>query len=416
MRGNEQPQDTVFSYVSLEQRVPCDHPLRAIRQMVDQALKELSSHLDGLYASTGRPSIAPEKLLRALLLQALYGKRSERLLMEELDYSLLFRWFVGLAIDDEVWDATVFSKNRDRLIEGEVAARFFAAVRSQLEGSGLLSDEHFTVDGTMLEAWANRRSFREKAAPPERGSGHGGKRLLRDTHESTTDPEARLFRKCKAGAAKPCYLGHVLTENQHGLIVGACVSEAGTRAEREAALLLLDQGAKGRRRTLGADKQYQEPRFVEALRQRDIVPHVAEYERGNLQRNSLRAEERNSAGFQQSQRKRKLVEQSFAWIKHWAGFRQVKLQSRKRVEWLFQIAATAYNLVRMTRLMVPGNLGPHGVRDWRKGVRYSIRLKQQPNEDCGTKNTEFFSTLFSPRGTSATKVGLLYASIEALKA
>lgn len=355
MRGNEQRQDAVFSYVSLEQRVPSDHPLRTIRKMVDQALGELSEHFDGLYANTGRPSIAPEKLLRALLLQALYGKRSERLLMEELDYSLLFRWFVGLAIDDEVWDATVFSKNRDRLIEGEVAMRFFAAVRGQLERSGLLSDEHFTVDGTMLEAWANRRSFREKADPPERGSGHGGKRLLRDTHESTTDPEARLFRKCNAGAAEPCYLGHVLTENQHGLIVGACVTEAGTRAEREAALRLLDQAAKGRRRTLGADKQYQEPRFVEALRQRNIVPHVAEYERGNLQRNSLREEERNGAGFQQSQRKRKLVEQSFAWIKHWAGFRQVKLQSRKRVEWLFQIAATAYNLVRMTRLIVPAS-------------------------------------------------------------
>jgi len=351
MRGNEQQQDAVFSYVSLEQRVPTDHPLRAIRKMVDQALNELSTQFDGLYASTGRPSIAPEKLLRALLVQALYGKRSERLLMEELDYSLLFRWFVGLAIDEEVWDATVFSKNRDRLIAGAIAARFFAAVRGQLEGSGLLSDEHFTVDGTMLEAWANRRSFREKADAPERGSGHGGKRLLRDTHESTTDPEARLFRKSKAGAAEPCYLGHVLTENQHGLIVGACVTEAGTRAEREAALVLLDQGAKGRRRTLGADKQYQEPRFVEALRQRDIVPHVAEYERGNRQRNSLREEERNSAGFQQSQRKRKLVEQSFAWIKHWAGFRQVKLQSRKRVEWLFQIAAAAYNLVRMTRLL-----------------------------------------------------------------
>jgi len=239
----------------------------------------------------------------------------------------------------------------DRLIEGEIAARFFAAVRGQLDGSGLLSDEHFTVDGTMLEAWANRRSFREKVDPPEQGSGHGGKRLLRDTHESSTDPEARLFRKSKAGAAEPCYLGHVLTENQHGLIVGACVTEAGTRAEREAALVLLDQGAKGRRRTLGADKQYQEPRFVEALRQRDIVPHVAEYERGNLQRNSLREEERNSAGFQRSQRKRKLVEQSFAWIKHWAGFRQVKLRSRKRVEWLFQIAATAYNLIRMSRLL-----------------------------------------------------------------
>lgn len=351
MRGNEEQQDAVFSYVSLEQRVPADHPLRTIRKMVDEALKELSPQLERLYSNTGRPSIAPEKLLRALLLQALYGKRSERLLMEELDYSLLLRWFVGLAMDDAVWDATVFSKHRERLLAGEIASRFFAAVRGQLERSGLLSDEHFTVDGTMLEAWANRRSFREKANPPERGSGHGGKRLLRDTHESRTDPEARLFRKCNAGAAEPSYLGHVLAENQHGLIVGACVTEAGTRAEREAALVLLDQVAVGKRRTLGADKQYQEPRFVSALRERGIVPHVAEYERGNLQRNSLRTEERNSPGFLNSQRKRKLVEQSFAWIKHWAGLRQVKLRSRRRVEWLFQIAATAYNLVRMRRLL-----------------------------------------------------------------
>jgi len=318
---------------------------------VDQALGELSGQFDELYATTGRPSIAPEKLLRALLLQALYGKRSERLLMEELDYSLLFRWFVGLAIDDQVWDATVFSKNRDRLIAGEIASRFFVAVRGQLEKSGLLSDEHFTVDGTMLEAWANRRSFREKADPPERGSGHGGKRLLRDTHESQTDPEARLYRKCNAGAAEPSYLGHVLTENNHGLIVAATVTQAGTRAERDAALVLLDQRRSQKRRTLGADKQYQERQFVEALRARNIVPHVAEYEQGQLrQRNSLRAEERDSAEFVQSQKKRKLVEQSFAWIKHWAGFRQVKLRSRRRVEWLFQIAAAAYNLVRMTRL------------------------------------------------------------------
>jgi IS5 family transposase len=271
--------------------------------------------------------------------------------MEELDYSLLFRWFVGLAMDDAVWDATVFSKNRDRLIAGEIASQFFAAVNRQLEESGLLSDEHFTVDGTLLEAWANRRSFREKAEPPERGSGHGGKLLLRDTHESRSDPEARLYRKCNAGAAEPSYLGHVLTENDHGLIVAACVTEAGTRAEREAALVLLDQRPGGKRRTLWADKQYQERQFVEALRARNIVPHVAEYERGNLQqRNSLRAEERNSPEFFESQRKRKLVEQSFAWIKHWAGFRQVKLRSRRRVEWLFQIAAAAYNLVRMTRL------------------------------------------------------------------
>jgi transposase len=350
MRGDDQQQDGVFSYVSLEQRVPSQHPLRRIRPMVDEALAELSGAFDELYATTGRPSIAPEKLLRALLLQALYGKRSERLLMEELDYSLRFRWFVGLAIDDAVWDATVFSKNRDRLMAGEIASRFFVAVRRQLEKSGLLSDEHFTVDGTMLEAWANRRSFREKADPPERGSGHGGKLLLRDTHTSPTDPEARLYRKCSAGAAEPSYLGHVLTENDHGLIVAACVTEAGTRAERDAALLLLDQRSSGKRRTLGADKQYQEPRFVEALRARNIVPHVAEYERGNRQRNSLRPEERTGPEFVQSQKKRKLVEQSFAWIKHWAGFRQVKLRSRRRVEWLFQIAAAAYNLVRMTRL------------------------------------------------------------------
>jgi transposase len=352
MRGNESQQDAVFSYVSLEQRVPGDHPLRAIRKLVDEALGELSKEFDELYAGTGRPSVAPERLLRALLLQALYGKRSERLLMEELDYSLLFRWFVGLAIDEEVWDATVFSKNRDRLIAGEIAARFFVAVRGQLERSGLLGDEHFTVDGTMLEAWANRRSFREKADPPTRGSGDRGKRLLRDTHESTTDAEARLFRKCNAGASEPCYLGHVLADNRHGLLVGARVSQAGTRAERESALELLDEWAGDKPRTLGADKQYQEPGFIAALRQRNIVPHVAEYERGNLQRrNSLRPEERNSPGFGQSQKKRKLVEQSFAWIKHWAGFRQVKLRGRKRVEWLFQMAAAAYNLVRMSRLL-----------------------------------------------------------------
>ena len=319
--------------------------------MVDEALAELSPRFEQLYASTGRPSIAPEKLLRALLLQALYGKRSERLLMEELDYSLLFRWFVGLGIDDAVWDATVFSKNRDRLIEGEIASRFFAAVRGQLERSGLLNDEHFTVDGTMLEAWASRRSFHEKADPPQRGSGHGGKLLLRDTHESSTDREARLYRKCSAGAAEPSYLGHVLTENGHGLIVAACVTQAGTKAEREAALQLLDQVGAARVRTLGADKQYQDRQFVSALRRRGIEPHVAEYERGSLQqRNSLTAEERNGDGFAQSQRKRKLVEQSFAWIKHWAGLRQVKVRSRKRVEWVFQIAAAAYNLVRMTRL------------------------------------------------------------------
>ena len=402
MRGDDQQQEAVFSYVNLEQRVPCEHPLRAIRKWVDEGLGELSKDLAALYASTGRPSIAPEKLLRALLLQALYGKRSERLLMEELDYSLLFRWFVGLGIDDAVWDATVFSKNRDRLIAGEIAGRFFAAVCGQLERSGLLSDEHFTVDGTLLEAWANRRSFREKEDPPARGSGHRGKRLLRDTHESSTDPEARLFRKCKAGASEPCYPGHVLADNPPRLAGGSQREpEAGTRAERESALDLLDQLERGPWAYAGSGQAV--PRagaLLPGLRQRNVVPHVAEYERGEFAatQQSAAGGERNSPGFGQSQRKRKLVEQSFAWIKHWAGFRQVKLRGRKRVQWLFQMAAAAYNLVRLTLFIGPGQLSPGGVCHGRDATRPSLRMKRHRNEDRGTIDTEFFSTLFSRWG------------------
>ena len=353
MRGDDEQQGAVFSYVSAEQRIAGDHPLRRIRAMTDAALRELSSEFDGLYAAGGRPSIAPERLLRALLLQVLYARRSERLLMEEMNYNLLFRWFVGLEMDDEVWDVTVFTKNRERLIAGEVAQKFFGAVLKQARNAALLSDEHFTVDGTLIEAWASRRSFVEKKEPPQRGTGARGRKLLRDTHESKTDPEARLFRRSKTVDARPSYLGHVLTENRNGLVVAACVTQSSSKAEREAALQMLEQISDGSRRiTLGADTAYQEERFVAGLRARQVVPHVAEYAvESNVSRNWLRAEERDDAGFQASQKKRKRVEQVFGWIKHVAGMRQTKLRGRRRVQWMFQLAAAALNLRRLQRLL-----------------------------------------------------------------
>jgi transposase len=353
MRGSDEQQETVFSYVSAEKRIAADHPLRRIRTMTDAALRELSGEFDQLYAAGGRPSIAPEKLLRALLLQVLYSRRSERLLMEEMDYNLLFRWFVGLEMDDEVWDVTVFTKNRERLIAGEVAQKFFEAVVKQARGAGLLSDEHFTVDGTLIEAWANRRSFVEKKEPPQRGTGARGRKLLRDTHESTTDPEARLFRRSQAGESRPSYLGHVITENRNGLVVGACVTQSSTKAEREAALRMLSAMRPGPGRiTLGADKGYQERKFLEQLRQQRVVPHVAEY--GGKPRawfGGLRAEEKNDPGFAQSQKKRKRVEQVFGWIKQVGGMWQTKFRGRRRVEWMFQLAVSALNLRRMQRLL-----------------------------------------------------------------
>ena len=245
----------MFSYVSAEQRIAADHPLRPIRAMTDGALRELSAEFEALYAAGGRPSIAPERLLRALLLQVLYSRRSERLLMEEMNYNLLFRWFVGLEMDDEVWDVTVFTKNRERLIAGAVAQKFFTAVVEQARGAGLLSDEHFTVDGTLIEAWASRRSFEKKPDPPQRGTGARGRKLLRDTHASKTDPEARLFRRSQAAESRPSYLGHVLTENRKGLVVAVCVTQSSTKAEREAGLAMLEQVSDGKRKiTLGADK------------------------------------------------------------------------------------------------------------------------------------------------------------------
>ena len=354
MRGNDAQQGAVFSYVSAEQRIASDHPLRQIRATTDAALRELSSEFDALYGAGGRPSIAPERLLRALLLQILYSRRSERLLMEEMNYNLLFRWFVGLEMDDEVWDVTVFTKNRERLIAGEVAQKFFAAVLKQARSAAWLSDEHFTVDGTLIEAWANRRSFVEKKDPPQRGTGARGRKLLRDTHESKTDPEARLFRRSQAAESRPSYLGHVITENRNGLVVAVSVTQSSTKAEREAALAMLPQISDGRRRiTLGADKGYQEREFLHRLRRWQVVPHVAEYSgKPRPWLGGLRAEERNDPGFPQSQKKRKRVEQVFGWIKHVAGMRQTKFRGRRRVEWMFRLAAAALNLRRMQRLLL----------------------------------------------------------------
>ena len=287
MRGDEKRQPAMFSYVDLEQRVPAEHPLRAIRQMVDQALADLWLRFLRRYTPTrGRPSIPPEQLLRALLLQALYAIRSERQLIEQVDFNLLYRWFVGLGMDESAWDATVFSKNRDRLLQGEVAQRLLLAVVEQARAQNLLSEEHFTVDGTLLESWAIATVSRPRIHRPAKGTGARGRKLLRDTHESTTDPEARLYKKSTAGEAKPSYLGHGIIENGNGLVVAACAIQSGATAEREAALAMLDEMKRGggsgaaspQPITLGADKLYQEQMFIEALRQRNIAPHVAEYE------------------------------------------------------------------------------------------------------------------------------------------
>ena len=345
----------MFSYVSAEQRIAADHPLRGIRRMVDEALKGMSAHFDALYARGGRPSIAPEKLVRALLLQVLYSVRSERQLMEQIDYNLLFRWFVGLNMDDAIWDVTVFTKNRERLMKGEVSERLLLAVLKQAGEKHLLSEEHFTVDGTLIQAWANRRSFTPKSDPPDRGTGFGGKKLLRDTHESKTDPEARLYRKSTAGAAMPSYLGHVVTENRNGLAVAAVATQSSTTAEREAAVAMLDRmretGLRAEEITLGADKSYQEEKFIDGLRQRRVVPHVAEYEPNPQWPSFLRNEERHSEGFAISQRKRKLVEKVFGWAKLDRALRQIKLRGLKRVDWMFRLTVAAHNLRRMQTLL-----------------------------------------------------------------
>jgi transposase len=359
MRGDDSQQAAMFSYLSPEERVPKDHPLRAIRALVDRVLKELSGQFATLYSHTGRPSIAPEKLLRALLLQVLYTIRSERLLMEQLDYNLLFRWFVGLNMDDAVWDATVFSKNRERLLAGEVAQAFFDRVLARARERGLLSDDHFTVDGTLIEAWAGQQSFKckeaEPPAPPPDDPGNPsidfrGERRTNATHSSTTDPEARLYKKAKGHEAKLAYLGHVLMENRHGLVVDTRVTQAMGTAEREAALAMAE-GIPGQHRvTLGADKNYDTRDCVRELRELRVTPHVAQHTTGRS--SAIDGRTTRHPGYAISQRKRKCVEEVLGWLKTVGLLRKVRHRGVARVGWLFTFAAAVYNVVRMRTLAV----------------------------------------------------------------
>ena len=362
MRGDDQKQTAMYSYVTLAQRIPADHPARAIRAMVDRALQRMDAELEQLYSSTGRPSIAPERLLRASLLMILYSIRSERQLMEQMNYNLLFRWFVGLEMDDPVWDVTVFTKNRERLMDGEVSQRLLESVLVEARQHELLSEEHFTVDGTLIQAWASARSFQPKSDPPgpRSGSGSKGALLLRDRVESTTDPEARLYKKSAGDKSVPSYQGHALMENRNGLVVAAQATQAGNASEREAALAMLDrtvapkdQRPAEQKITLGADTLYQEEQFIQDLRYREVSPHVSEYTRpgSNLGKNSLTAEERADGRRSISQRKRKLIERVFGWSKLDSVLRQVKLRGLKRVDWFHRLMMVAYNLVRMRRLI-----------------------------------------------------------------
>ena len=369
MRGPDIQQAAMFSYLTLERRIPADHPLRAIRRLTDRALERISGELDKLYSSTGRESIPPERLLRALLLMVLYSVRSERQLMEQLNYNLLFRWFVGLEMDDEVWDVTVFTKNRERLIAGEVSQQLLAAVLVEAREKQLLSAEHFTVDGTLIQAWAASRSFQEKSDPPAPGQGSGkrGEVLLRDKVESKTDPEARLYKKATADKSVPSYQGHALMENRHGLAVAAQASCAGTAAEREAALAMLDEVVerKDQRRARGGDHAGGR----HAVSRREVYRGPAGTRRGparqrvyargaNVGKNALNEAERADPRRAISQRKRKLIERVFGWAKLDRPLQQIKLRGLPRVDWFYRLVVTAYNLMRMGKLIpVPTQVG-----------------------------------------------------------
>jgi transposase len=355
MRGDDRQQAAMWSYISPEQRVPADHPLRPLRVMVDAAMGELSAEFAQLYSPVGRPSIAPEKLLRALLLQVLYSVRSERLLMEQLDYNLLFRWFVGLNMDDPVWDVTVFTKNRQRLLQGDIARAFFNRVLVQARQRGVLSDEHFTVDGTLIEAWASLKSFKRKdtAAPPPDDPGNPtvnfhGEQRRNATHASTTDPDARLYRKSHGHEAKLCYQGHVLMENRQGLAVAGCVTLATGYGERAAALEMIGALGGGRRLTLGADKAYDARDFVQAVRLLQVTPHVTQ----NITARTSAIDERTTrhAGYAISQQKRKRIEEIFGWLKTIGLLRKTRHRGRARVGWMFLFGLAVYNLVRLRNL------------------------------------------------------------------
>jgi transposase len=353
VRGTDIQQAEMFSYLSPEQRVPATHPLRRVREITDRLLGELSDLFDQMYSTMGRPSIAPEKLLRALLLQVLYTIRSERMLMEQLDYNLLFRWFVGLNMDDSVWDVTVFTKNRDRLLKAEVARRFFDLVVEEARGLDLMSDEHFTVDGTLLEACAGLKSFKsqdgvETAPPDDPGNPtvnfHGEKRS-NETHQSTTDPEALLARKGGGKEAKLSYCGNVLMENRNGLVADVETMQADGTAERDAAVVMLASLPGDDRVTVGADKGYDTKGFVADARARNATPHVAQKKHSAVDGRTTRHE-----GYRISQQKRKRVEEIFGWMKTVGGMRKLRHRGLELVSWMFTFTAAAYNLVRIRNL------------------------------------------------------------------
>ena len=358
MRGIDHQQSDMFSYLSPEQRVRTDHPLRRVRAMTDEILNSMSPLFDAMYAERGRPSIPPEKLLRGQLLQMLYSVRSERLLMEEIDYSILFRWFVGLNLDEAVWDATTFTKNRDRLLEGAVAKEFLAQVVERARQAGLVSDEHFTVDGTLLEAWASLKSFQpkeQKAATPPDDPGNPsidfhGQNRSNETHESKTDPDAKLARKGPGKEAKLSYSGNLQVENRHGIIVNAEVLEANGRAERDSALMMLEQVPGDGRITVAGDKGYDTAEFVAECRHMNVTPHVAQ----NTARpggSAIDSRTTRHASYAISQKKRKRIEECFGWLKDVALLRKLKHRGLFKVGWIFTFAAAAYNLVRLRNLI-----------------------------------------------------------------
>jgi transposase len=359
MRGDDDKSGSLFSYIDVEERVRSDHPLRPIREIANAALAELSGEFAALYSGMGRPSVPPEKLLRAMLLQAFYSVRSERQLMERIEFDLLFRWFVGLGIDDPVWDHSSFSKNRDRLLAGEIAAKFLSAVLAQPRVRRLLSSEHFSVDGTLIQAWASMKSFKPKEPPDNGGSGGVGRNVPADfrrqkrsnaTHRSTTDPDARLYRKGPGMEARLCFIGHGLMENRSGLLVDARLTRVSGHAERLAALDMVQHVAERPVAvTLGADKGYDAADFVEELRTLKVRPHVAQ--NTSRRRSAIDRRTTRHPGYAASQRIRKRIEEAFGWIKTVAGLRQTKLRGLAKVDWTFTFAVAAYNLVRAPKLL-----------------------------------------------------------------
>lgn len=356
MRGADCQSGMLFSYLSPEAMVPAKHPLRVIRPLVNAALERMAADFEKLYAPIGRPSIAPEKLLRALLLQAFFSVRSERQLMEQLSYNMLFRWFVGMSMDAPVWDVTVFTKNRDRLLEGDIARGLLLAILADPKVAPLLSDEHFSVDGTLIEGWSSMKSFRPKdgsGEPPGEGRNgerdFHGERRSNDTHASTTDPDARLYKKAPGQAARLCHMGHLLMENRNGLVVAACATQASGTAEREAAAAMMREHDACRGATLGADKAYDTADFVAEMRRQGVTPHVAQ--NNKRRRSAIDGRTTRHAGYEMSLKVRKRIEECFGWIKTVGGMRKTNHRGTPLVGWMFTLKAAAYNFARMPALL-----------------------------------------------------------------